>query len=239
MKVLSIDLASRRYKDFGFALLEVGSNEPTFPEPSDLGLSGEPEAGACAAALNSFCTANDVMVLLLDGPHAWRHPESSIEHMRLAERVLNTPGKTGIPGQAKPKNYLRYIQFSIDLFQHLHSDYKWSLIDSRWHRKRKQRWVVESFPSAAWELLGLDRLPGKSKAKRADLNRFTKKLAEITGYTLPKGLSHDQLQAAVVLPAGEAIARREQEGVILVGFDPIMDEDGNVLEGWIVEPRLS
>ncbi|MGD2058245.1 MAG: hypothetical protein PVF85_10440 [Anaerolineales bacterium] len=240
MKVLSIDLASRRYKDFGIALLEVDSQTPSFPEPVDLGWEGEPEAESCAAALNAYCAANDVQVLLLDGPHAWRHPQSPIEHMRLAERVLNTPGKTGVPGQAKPKNYLRYIQFSIDLFHALHFDYKWSLIEQGWHRKRrKHRLVVESYPSAAWELLGLDRLPGKSRAKRADLNRFAKNLSQVTAYHLPKGLNHDQLQAAVVLPAGEAIAHRDPDGVILVGYEPLLDKKGNLLEGWIVEPRLS
>ncbi len=239
MKVLSIDLASRSYKDFGLALLEVGSNKPTFPDPVEIGFEGEPEANACAAALDAFCSTNEVSVLLLDGPHAWRHPKSSIEHMRLAERVLNTPGKTGVPGTAKPKNYLRYIQFSIDVFHNLHYEYKWSLIEKGWHRKRKRRWVVESFPSAAWELLGLERLPGKNRAKRADLNRFTKKLGKITGYDLPSGLSHDELQAAVVLPAGEAIAQRNPDGVLLVGYDPMFDKKGNILEGWIVEPRLA
>jgi hypothetical protein len=239
MKVLSIDLASRRYKDFGIALLEVGSNKPAFPTPAEIGLAGEPEAKACAATLDAFCSTNQVSVLLLDGPHAWRHPKSSIEHMRLAERVLNTPGKTGVPGTAKPKNYLRYTQFSIDVFKNLHYEYKWSLIQKGWHRKRKRRWVVESFPSAAWELLGLERLPGKSRIKRAELNRFAKKLGEVAGYKLPSGLSHDELQAAVVLPAGEAIARRDPDGVILVGYDPIFDKKGNILEGWIVEPRLA
>ncbi|MGD8553350.1 MAG: hypothetical protein PVG02_06790 [Anaerolineales bacterium] len=238
MRVLSIDLASRRYKDFGIALLDVGSDKPTFPEPGELGLDGEPEAEACAAVLAEFCKANEVNVMLLDGPHAWRYPQSSIEHMRLAERVLNTPGKTGNPGTAKPKNYLRYIQFSIDLFRALHDDFNWAFIKHSWHRKRNRRWIVESFPSAAWELLGLPRLPGKSRAKRADLNRFSKKLGQITGYDLPSGLSHDELQAAVVLPAGEAIARRDPKGVILFGHDPIVDKEGNLLEGWIVEPRL-
>lgn len=238
MKVLSIDLASRRYKDFGIALLEVGSRTPQFPKPLDLGLDGEPEARSCASTLEAYCSSNKVSVLMLDGPHAWRHPKSSIEHMRLSERVLNTPGKTGTLGQAKPKNYLRYIQFSIDLFHHLHFDYKWSLIESGWHRKRNRRWVIESFPSAAWELLGLERLPGKSKAKRAELNRFAKKLSQVTGYTIPKGLSHDELQAAVVLPAGEAIVRRDPDAVLLLGIDPMVDKDGNLLEGWIVEPRL-
>lgn len=238
MKVLSIDLASRRYKDFGIALLEVGTNEPTFPEAEELDLEGEPEAVACATALDEFCKANDVAALLLDGPHGWRHPESPIEHMRLSERVLNTPGKTGVLGHAKPKNYLRYIQFSIDVFHQLHFEYRWSLIDAKWHRKRKRRWVIESFPSAAWELLGLERLPGKRRAKRADLNRFAKKLGKVTGYKLPSGLSHDELQAAVVLPAGEAITKRDADGIILAGYDPIIDKQGNVLEGWIVEPKL-
>jgi hypothetical protein len=239
MKVLSIDLASRRYKDFGIALLEVGSTKPEFLKPDEVGFEGEPQAESCAAVLETFCAANDVSVLLLDGPHGWRHPKSSIEHMRLAERVLNTPGKTGNPGETKPKNYLRYTQFSIDLFQLLHSEHKWSLIEEGWHRKRNRRWVVESFPSAAWELLGLERLPGKSRAKRADLNRFAKKLGQVTGYEMPAGLSHDELQAAVVLPAGEAIARRDPEGVLLVGYEPIIDKNDNVLEGWIVEPRLA
>lgn len=239
MKVLSIDLASRRYKDFGIALLEVGSNQPAFLEPEELGFEGEPQAESCAAALEAFCVANDVTVLLLDGPHAWRHPKSSIEHMRLSERVLNTPGKTGNPGEAKPKTYLRYTQFSIDLFQILHFEYKWSLMEAGWQRKRNRRWAVESFPSAAWALLGLDRLPGKGRTKRADLNRFAKKLSQVTGYELPSGLSHDELQAAVVLPAGEAIARRDPGGVLLVGYEPIIDKHDNVLEGWIVEPKLA
>ncbi len=238
MKVLSIDLASRRFKDFGIALLEVGSYKPSFPEPDDLGLEGDPQAESCAAALDAFCVANDVSVLMLDGPHGWRHPESSIEHMRLSERVLNTPGKTGNPGEAKPKTYLRYTQFSIDLFHELHFEYKWSLMVKGWHRKRNRRWIVESFPSAAWKLLGLDRLPGKSRTKRADLNRFAKKLSQVTGYEIPSGLSHDELQAAVVLPAGEAVARRDPEGVLLVGYEPMLDKNNNVLEGWIVEPRL-
>jgi hypothetical protein len=239
MNVLSIDLASSSYSRFGIAFLETKSQTPAFPSPKDLNLSGDPDPKQCAEALATFCNATKTTALLLDGSQAWRLPGSSIEHMRLAERVLNTPGKTGNPGQVKPKTYLKYTNFSIDLFNHLLSDYGWERLTEVWYRRRKARYVVEVFPSSAWELLGLPRLPGKSKAKRADLNKWTKLLADVTGYELPKGLKHDQLQAAVVLPAGEAIVKRDRDGVILSGMDPIVTSDGTTHEGWIVNPRLA
>lgn len=239
MNVLSIDLASSSYSNFGIAFLETRGRTPAFPSPKDLNLRGDPDPEKCAEALATFCNATKTTVLMLDGSQAWRLPGSSIEHMRLAERVLNTPGKTGDPGQVKPKTYLKYTTFSIDLFNHLHSDYGWERLTEVWYRRRKAKYIVEVFPSSAWELLGLPRLPGKSKTKRADLDKWTRLLANVTGYELPKGLKHDQLQAAVVLPAGEALAARNQEGVILSGMDPIVTPDGTTHEGWIVNPRLA
>ena len=239
MNILSIDLASSSYSKFGIAFLETGSRTPTFPTPKDLNLTGDPDPKRCAEALASFCNVTNTTVLLLDGSQAWRLPGSAIEHMRLAERVLNTPGKTGDHGQVKPKTYLRYITFSIDLFNHLHKAFGWELLTEVWHRRRRATYVVEVFPSSAWELLGLPRLPGKSKTKRADLDKWAKMLAQVTGYELPKGLKHDQLQAAVILPAGEAIASRNKDGIILCGLDPIVTPDGIVREGWIVNPRLA
>lgn len=235
--VFSVDLASKRYRDFGFAYLPSGSSEPVFPKAKDLGLTDEPEAEACAKALNTFCKASNVSVLLLDGPQGWKHPKSSIEHMRLCERVLNTPGKTGVPGEAKPKTYLRYIHFSIDLFHELRSKLGWELLKPTWHRRRRARWAVETFPSSAWELLGLERLPSKSKARRADLNAWAEKLSTVTGYKLPEKLSHDELQAAVVLPLGRAIVERKPEQVILAGVEPILYPADVVYEGYIANPR--
>lgn len=239
MNVLSVDLASSSYSKFGIAFLETGGRKPAFPSPKDLNLTGDPDPKLCAEALATFCNATQTTVLMLDGSQAWRLPGSSIEHMRLAERVLNTPGKTGNPGYVKPKTYMKYTTFSINLFHHLTSDYGWELLTEVWYRRRKAKYVVEVFPSSAWELLGLPRLPGKSKTKRAELNKWTKLLAGATGYDLPKGLKHDQLQAAVVLPAGEAIIQRNKDGVILSGMDPIVTRDGTPHEGWIVNPRLA
>lgn len=235
--VFSVDLASKRYKDFGFAFLPAGSSEPLFPKAKDLSLNDEPEPEACAKALNDLCKVSSVSVLLLDGPQGWKHPRSPIEHMRLCERVLNTPGKTGVLGSAKPKTYLSYIQFSIDLFRELRLMHGWELLTNAWHNRRRARWVVETFPSSAWELLGLPRLPGKSKARRKDLDAWTEQLADVTGYKLPDKLTHDELQAAVVLPLGKAIVERAPERVITVGVEPILTPAGIVQEGYIANPR--
>lgn len=235
--VLSVDLASRRYKDFGIAFLPGDSRAPEFPKPGVLGLEGTPDPEACAAALTEFCRETNTRVLLLDGPQGWRMPGSSIENMRLCERVLNTPAKTGIPGHTKPGTYLAYTQFSVDLFHHLRLDHGWSLLNRNWHRRRRTRWAIETFPSSAWQLLGLPRLPGKSRAKRADLDRWSRLLSQVSGYEFPAKLSHDQLQAAVVLPLGRAVLEGDIERVFLAGVEPFLSEDGEVLEGLIACPR--
>jgi hypothetical protein len=234
---LAIDLASRRYRDFGIALLKEGDPVPHFIKTEDLGLENPPEAQALAAALEEFCRLEDITNLLLDGSQGWRHPDSPIEHMRLSERVLNTPGKTGVPGNAKPGTYLNYIQFSIDLFQHLRVDHGWKLLTENWGSGPQQRWAVEVFPSTAWSLLGLDRLPGKSRAGKK-LEPWRKDLVRVTGYSLPKDLSHDELQAAVVLPIGHALNHKREDLIVLAGVDPII-QDGIVYEGLIACPRLT
>ena len=65
------------------------------------------------------------------------------------------------------------------------------------------------------------------------------RLEGATPYTLPKGLSHDELQAIAALPAGEAIAEGRQDRVLLAGIDPIISEHGLVFEGLIACPRTA
>lgn len=233
---LSIDLASRRYRDFGFALRRAGEPTVTTLKPDDLGLADPPEAQEFAAAVNDFTWAEELDLLLLDGPQGWRHPDSPIEHMRLSERVFNTPGKTGVPGTAKPGTFLNYIQFSIDTFHYLRVDHDWSLLTEDWADREHRRWAVEVYPSVAWSLLGLDRLPGKSR--KVDLEPWRESLARVTGYILPEELTHDELQAAVVLPLGTAINNKRPDLALLAGVDPII-EDGIVYEGLIASPRLT
>lgn len=233
---LAVDIASRRYQDFGFALRRQGDPTVALLTPEELGLEDPPEAETFTAALAGFAYAEGIDVLLLDGPQGWRHPDSPIEHMRLCERVLNTPGKTGTPGHAKPGNYLNYIQFSIDTFHHLRADHGWNLLTEDWTARSSAQWALEVYPSAAWSLLGLDRIPGKRRGE--DLEPWRQALARVTGYVLPKDMTHDELQAAVVLPLGSAINNKREDQVVLAGVDPFI-QDGVVYEGLIASPRLT
>lgn len=222
----------------GMALLDLESGAISLPTFGELGLEGRPVATELASALDAFCRAQSVGFLLLNGPQAWRYPQSPIAHMRLAERVLNTPARTGNPGEAKPRPALSFVSFSIGVFDALRLQHGWALLDEGWESHRGQV-VVETFPSAAWQLLGLPRLPSKGRTDARTLQAHRKLLQKATGYALPPDMSHDQLQAAVVLRVGEALATRDPDHLILCGMPPIAGEGGLMYEGWIACPKLS
>jgi hypothetical protein len=239
MAVLSIDLASKSYADFGFCLLTDGTSHVAFPDPSDLGLKGTPRPSELAEGISGFCRRAGVTVVLIDGPQGWRWPESPINHMRLCERVLNTPARTGNPGEVKPSTSLSFVSFSIEVFRLLWRDHGWSLLVEDWGRQPDHLWLVETFPSAAWSLLGLPRLPSKGRSRELDLQPWRDGLSEIADLELPTELTHDQLQAAVASLAGRTIEEADETGLIMAGMDPIITPDGLVHEGWIALPRLS
>jgi hypothetical protein len=236
--ILSIDLASRKYSDNGMAFLAYGNLQPQYPKATDLGLSGKPQAADFANKVNQFCEQEGVSVLLLDGPQGWKSPKTDIEHMRLCERVLNTPGKTGPIGYVKPKTFLRYIAFSINLFHILRVDYDWSLFAEDWVKQKRKRWIVETFPSSAWLTLGLESLPSKRKTTPRQLSKWRKDLSIATDYKIPSKITHDELQATVVLPVGQAIVKGNPDGIVVAGMDPIITRKGDVLEGWIANPKM-
>ncbi|MBN1267605.1 MAG: hypothetical protein JXA25_19090 [Anaerolineales bacterium] len=239
MNILSIDLAVKRYTDFGFAYLESGSRTPVFLKPDQLGLYDPPSILQLAAALFDFCTEYDISVLLIDGPQGWKDPASGLKYMRIAERVLNTPGKTGVVGHVKPASYTDFTIFSVTLFQTFRQQYGWNLLTPKWASQKNKRFLVEAFPTAAWRTLGLDPLPGKSRAKGDQLQRWRSDLQRVSGYSLPEGFTHDELQAAVLLPVGEAIIQRNPQGLLLLGARPLFTPAGDVLEGWIAVPVRS
>jgi hypothetical protein len=236
--VLSVDLARKRYTDNGIALLAGRQTEVQIIKPSVLGLEDPPTPDGFAAALTDFSARHSISLLLIDGPQGWRYPRSQVQHMRLCERVLNTPGKTGDPGTAKPNTYLPFIQFSIDLFNNLRQRHGWDLLHEGWHHRTGIRWIVETFPSSAWITIGLPRLPSKPKSTPELLEAGIEALRLVTGFQIPSSLTHDELQAIVSLPAGRAIADRDPDRVILAGTDPIVAAENIVLEGYIALPRL-
>jgi hypothetical protein len=238
MSVLSVDLASKDYADFGFCLLTDRPIRLEFPAPNEIGLAGKPSPHELARVVSGYCLKRSVSVLLIDGPQGWRWPQSPIGNMRLCERVLNTPARTGSPGEVKPATYLAFVRFSIDLFGDLQREHGWSLLVEGWSSLPDRPWLAETFPSAAWSLLGLPRLPGKAKMKGMDLGAWREGLSEVTGLEVPAGLSHDQLQAAVTVLAGQAIADRDATGIILSGIDPIISPEGVVYEGLIALPCI-
>ncbi|HEY46173.1 MAG TPA: hypothetical protein G4O14_05235, partial [Anaerolineae bacterium] len=56
---------------------------------------------------------------------------------------------------------------------------------------------------------------------------------------LPDVLTHDELQAVVVLPLGRAMVKGDESQVILSGVDPYLTKEGVVLEGLIANPRMT
>ena len=150
--VLSVDLANTSYGNLGMVFLEEtqGSWSVRTLSPRDLCLAGPPSGPQLAARLADACRRLPASILVLDGPQGWKDPDNGLLHSRSCERELNTPAKTGLPGSAKPANYLAFLAFSIDVFQALVAR-GFEL----WSGSTAHLLAVESFPSSAWRQLGL------------------------------------------------------------------------------------
>lgn len=232
MSVLSIDLASRRYRDNGIALLQgvAGRVNAQLISPESLGLHGEPQVEPFADAIAALAERESVRVILLDGPQAWRANRSSLVHLRLCERETRTPGKTGLPGVVKPGTWTRMAEFSIALFDAL-DERGWPRLTDHW---QSERVAIESFPTHAWRMLGHSPLPGKSAT--TTLAPWLSALTD-TGLTLPEGdIGHDELQALVAGLAGIALISGGLKACDLRGQNPFIEE-GVWREGFIVSPR--
>jgi hypothetical protein len=119
-----------------------------------------------AKLVSDFCYKEGVKVLLIDGPQAWKDPDSELLHCRACERELATPAKTGTQGVAKPHTWIRFVEFSIDVFDYLVKECGAHLAES--HRliaPQSGFLALESFPTSAWRSLQLKPLPGKRKCK--------------------------------------------------------------------------
>jgi hypothetical protein len=232
VRVLSVDLAHTSCASLGIVVLE--SARKGFAARAlaarELGLPDPPSPAALAARLADVCAHLAITTVLLDGPQAWKRPDNGLAHSRVCERLLNTPGKTGLPGCAKPGGYLPFIGFSVTVFEELVSRGV-----ALWSGRPAPRVVMESFPSSAWRQLGVAPLPAKSRSRAEHLEQATRALRRLFPLRVPDGLSHDELQALVSGVAGVAVARGSAGGYTAAGVEPSL-LDGTWREGFIVNP---
>jgi len=239
-KVLSIDLAYRRVRDLGICLIEEHRGRPTtarFVDPKgDLGFKRPPSAQELAETISNYCHENEIRVLLLDGPQGWKDPSSNLKECRYCERILNTPGKTGVRPQTKPKNWRDFAEYSVSLFD--------SMVRAGGELVRtpvisfagERLLVIESFPAGAWQMLCMSPLRAEWRKKPAALKGRLKTLQRLYGFRCEGCLTHDGLQALVAGLAGVAILAGNAARYIALGVPPNRD-NGVTVEGFIVCPR--
>lgn len=237
MAIISLDLAARSYADNGLAVLRSAgeSIECEFISLIEH-LQGKPDPDALASYLASLAETTNSNCLLIDGPQAWKARDNGLEHQRICEKALYTPGKTGEPGSVKPRSLTRFVEFSITLFDAL-ADRGWSRLESPPTAAPAGRGALESFPTAAWRGLRLRPLPGKSRCSRTDLADHLQSLADLFPLKLSREPSHDELQALVAGIGGIALERGHLDFVEIVGCAPIQ-VDGAWREGFILGPAL-
>lgn len=231
MPVLSVDLASRRYRDNGIALLHGrwGDVRCEIVPPASLGLRDTPDADRFADALQRLATAAGVRAILLDGPQGWRAERSDLVHQRQCERATHAPGKTGLPGVVKPATWTRMAVFSVALFDALAAR-GWPRFTVAWNG---QNVSLESFPTQAWRSLGLPAMPGRANTESTA--PWIHHLTSLGVRDLPGSLTHDETQAVVAGLAGIQLMQFGRLGVDARGTDPRL-ELGQWREGWIVSP---
>jgi hypothetical protein len=234
---VSVDLAFRLYASFGIAVLADNGKtiRVELVKAAALGLTDPPEATCFAARLKDLCDERGARVLLLDGPLAWKDPNNGLAHQRVCEKLLHTPAKTGLPGEAKPKPYLPFVSFSIAVGDALIGTGARRLAGPNVVLDGEPLLVLESFPTASWSGIGLPPLRGKAKAKTNEIQARYHALCHARGIVANRAPNHDELQALVAGLAGVAIGRGAMNEYRVVG-DPPRLVTGVWREGYIVIP---
>ena len=236
--VLGIDLACRSWKDIGSAVVAFDTQCFTKAIPDAIDWPAENlTPSTVARAIDAHARSHQVAAVSIDGPQGWRDPAASSTRKgvgRVCEYLTHTPGKTGPRGVAYPRTFLRWIQFSIEVFSELleHPDVVLANDPSGdVPAPQSGYWLLECFPTSTWRTSGLKALPGHRQAPPDIVQEFAKRLVKT--YSLPPSATtrnHDHLQAVVsALPAvgllggpAKAVARGERarhaDGALVEGF---------------------
>lgn len=235
--VISVDLACKRSCDIGIVVIERQRARVRARPVHSMKSNAPPTPSQVAEVLIDLARAEGAHVLVLDGPQAWKSPDNGCEHARSSEAQLATPAKTGLPGQSKPGTYLRFIQFSISVFDELGSR-GWSRLETPHRQTPLTNLALESFPTAAWRAFGLSPLPGKASCKATDVARKQSELENFLGVRVGTRLTHDELQALIAGFGGLAVDAMAHHAYKSFGVPPLL-LDGTWREGFIVNPTRS
>jgi hypothetical protein len=237
--ILSVDLATNRYRDIGVAVLIAGEGlvSVEFVEAAASGLRGRPRVEDVSRWLAGLASSYMADIIFIDGPQGWKDPSNGHMHLRACERELATPGKTGLPGLVKPRSWTRMAEFSIELFDVL-VDYGFQRVHSAEDLRPGRKLVIESFPTSAWRCLGLKKLPGKRRTSASQLASSTAALLSLIRLILTRQPSHDELQALVAGLGGLPLLGHNSISTKLFGSRPVKLES-TWREGFIVNPILS
>jgi len=85
MSILSVDLASNRYRDIGVAVLGIrdGSVAIELVEASVYGLKGRPCVEDVTSWLTELSGAHKADVIFIDGPQGWKDPAKPLPGRRV------------------------------------------------------------------------------------------------------------------------------------------------------------
>jgi hypothetical protein len=225
--VLGIDLASARWTFNGSALLHFAASTGTFTSVAP-GAITWPSPGtpltpqALADAVHTFAVREDVGAVALDGPQAWRNPDTPAHAPgvgRRCEFACRTQGKTGVYPKAYPGTQFAWIDFCVRVFDALLARPGVRLagaptagpviLHARASPVEHERLtppasngyvVLETFPTSTWRTSGLTPLP--AKATRPDVQHHYDTLAVAFALPAVQVSSHDDLQAIVAALAG-------------------------------------
>jgi hypothetical protein len=225
LKVLGIDLACINWADNGSATLSFVPGESGHWTRCELGVIDWPkeplncDSTRMAAVIDQFARDNGIGAVSLDGPQGWREPNAASRKGvgRWCEFVTRTQGKTGEYGTTYPRNQRPWIQFCIQVFEHLMRGSHVTLVNDPLATRldplpRGSYFLLECFPTSTWVESGLPTLPGKQTARRTpglvgqfrDAMRACYGMPTCTQRVLD---DHDDLQAMVsALPAAGLLA---------------------------------